>query len=365
MIRITIALAALAGAVAPNALAKDAPTVISAEVRVDESDPTKRVISWTTAPAGAPVSLSVATDPQNAPTSGRPLADGVTGQTFTHGPKPGERLYYTVTPEGGDGVQAALRLLPLAGGRNFRDLGGYETIDGRRVKWGRLFRSCTMHALTDEDYALIKGLGVKTVVDFRATEERRDEPTQWRAGAVDTLNWDYGSADSSGELRKLFSKPGITPEDIATAMAGMYRGMVYEHGDKYAAMFDSIISSNAPLTFHCSAGKDRTGIAAALILSALEVPRETVLADYALSDKLVDYEAAFADPAEHDDASPYAFLSKMPRELVRPLLKSDPAYLSAALAQIEEDHGSVLTYIQTELGVDDTELAALRAQMLN
>ncbi|MEM9404116.1 MAG: tyrosine-protein phosphatase, partial [Pseudomonadota bacterium] len=138
---------------------------------------------------------------------------------------------------------------------------------------------------------------------------------------------------------------------------------VAEHAERFAVMFDQIIKGNVPLTFNCSAGKDRTGIAAALLLTALDVPRETILADYAMSEKVVDYMAEFTStdiPADH----PYYFLTQLPKAMVAPLMRSDPRYLQSAFASIEAKHGSVMAFIQTELGVDDGELAALRASLL-
>ena len=120
-----------------------------------------------------------------------------------------------------------------------------------------------------------------------------------------------------------------------------------------------------PALYHCSAGKDRTGIGAALLLTALGVPRETVVADYALSEVYVDYMEAFAgDEAAANEDSPYAFLAKLPPELVAPLMRSDPFYIETALADIEEEYGSVMAFLKEEVDVTDEELASIRSQLL-
>ncbi|MEL6487632.1 MAG: tyrosine-protein phosphatase, partial [Pseudomonadota bacterium] len=125
-----------------------------------------------------------------------------------------------------------------------------------------------------------------------------------------------------------------------------------------------------PLAFNCSAGKDRAGTAAALLLSALGVPRETVVYDYALSDDYVDYMAEFmgdearAKAAAEGDESPYAFLMKLPPEMVAPLMESNPIYIETTLDAMEAEHGSVLAYIQAEYDVTDEELASIRAALL-
>ena len=121
------------------------------------------------------------------------------------------------------------------------------------------------------------------------------------------------------------------------------------------------------MVFNCSAGKDRTGVGAALILSALGVPRETVVADYALSEQVVDYAREFELTGEEevDPDSPYAFLRQLPPELVMPLMRSDPAYIEAVLDGLDAEYGSTLAFIQTELDVDDEELARIRARLLD
>jgi protein-tyrosine phosphatase len=125
------------------------------------------------------------------------------------------------------------------------------------------------------------------------------------------------------------------------------------------------LAGKAPLAFNCSAGKDRTGIAAALVLSALGVPRDAILADYALSDDIVNYEAAYTGPeAQRSAEGPYGFLTRLPAAVRAPLLASDPAYLNAAFAEMERRHGSVEGYLEAALGVDAADIATLRSLYL-
>jgi len=125
--------------------------------------------------------------------------------------------------------------------------------------------------------------------------------------------------------------------------------MPEKHKDSFRAMFGYLAQSKIPLAFNCSAGKDRTGIAAALVLTLLGVPRETVVADYALSDDIVDYKAQMKESAAKNPS--YAFLTQLPWEVVEPLLASDPAYIEAALDAITSKYGSVDAFIADELGV--------------
>lgn len=360
--RYTVSLLALAlAACAPTTAPTTDVDIVSVDVARDQDDVTVRVVEWSTAPEQATVDVYRASP---RPTSEAELVgDDVTDTALVFDGEANVRSYFTITTEDGDRETAALRVLPLEGGRNFRDLGGYKTEDGRSVKWGLVYRSGVLAGLTDTDYVFLKDLGIATIVDFRANQEREDEATDWKAGDVEIVTWDYDQP-MSAEMGALFRKPGVTPADITAMMTQFYTQMIYDHAEKYAELFDRLITTDEPLAFHCSAGKDRTGLGAALVLSALGVPRDTVVEDYALSEKVVDFMAAFA-PEDIDPDSPYAFFAQLPPELVRPLMRTDPAYIEAALATIEADFGSVDNYIRTHLGVTDEELELLRERLLD
>lgn len=258
----------------------------------------------------------------------------------------------------------AQRLLPLEGGRNFRDLGGYRTEDGRTVKWRKLFRSGTMHKLTEKDHDYLSQIGLRLICDLRTKEERAAEPTKWPAADTENLSFDHKLDDSMGGLRQHFSKERLKPEDTANVMMEMYASISYDHASQYRALFGRLANGQVPLAFHCSAGKDRAGTAAALILTALGIPRETVVQDYALSEKLVDFAKEFASRKDQRKDTPYAFIAGVSLDLIAPMMRSDPRYIETAFAQIDKDHGSVLAFIQTELGVNDAKLASIRDNLL-
>lgn len=321
-------------------------------------------VRWTVEPPGSPVDLYVG---DSAELDAMELHTGaLTGTEAVLQDR--EARWFAVVPHGerAGGRVAARRVLPLEGGRNFRDLGGYATEDGRRVRWGRLYRSGTMAGLTEADYAWLDGLDVEVLLDLRSNEERIEEPTAWAVDQPLYLARSYSGANDSSALREVFASGNVTPETMRDAMAGFYRDLPRAHAPAYRELFDRLAEGETPLVFNCSAGKDRTGVAAALVLSALGVPRETILADYALSDDLVDYAAAFTpeDGQAPAEDSPWAFLRRLPPATVAPLLESDPAYLASALEAIEEEHGSVDAYLRDVLAVDERDLAALRAQLL-
>jgi protein-tyrosine phosphatase len=165
-------------------------------------------------------------------------------------------------------------------------------------------------------------------------------------------------------MAAVLTDPAVTPEAVKSMMTGLYSTILVQQAPAYRDMFDRLAAGEVPLAFHCSAGKDRTGVGAALILSALGVPRETIVADYVMSDQLVDYRKAMALDAEPAADDPYAFLRQLPPDVVAPLLASDASYIEAAFAEMEARHGTVEAYLKAELGVTDEELATLRASLL-
>lgn len=331
---------------------------------VDPADPSspKRIV-WDTARWPSPLSLLSAAEPNAAVDAMTVVAEGLTGGHWEGRVDTPSRAYLAlVNADNQLLARAAVRLLPVAGGRNFRDLGGYPTADGRMVSWGSVYRSGTMHGLTSADYDYLRGLGIAVVCDLRATAERDSEPTRWAAGDVDYLSWDYENDTSS--IAEAFMHEELTPQRMREAMQTFYREIPFVHAHQYRALFQSLVAGRAPVAFNCSAGKDRAGMAAALILTALGVERETVRHDYALSDSYVDYMAEMVHAVPMDDDHPYAFLREVPEEVLAPLLESDPAYLDAAFAEVERRYGSVLAYIEQELGVDEMQILDLRARLL-
>ena len=249
------------------------------------------------------------------------------------------------------------RLIPLQGGRNFRDLGGYLTSDGRRVKWGKLFRSGSMAGLTPADYDTLSKLSIKTVCDLRTVQERDAEPNRW-CRIANVGYWARERYDSFGELRKVMASGLSRPETARAAMIQGYRRLPFEQAPAHRELFRRLAAGEVPLVFNCSAGKDRAGTAAALILSALGVPRETVVEDYVLTDRVVDLESIFMATTHRS-----VLMSQAPG-IVAAVLKSDAAYLHAALDAVEEKHGTVAGYLQDALGITEEVSHAIRQSLL-
>jgi len=274
---------------------------------------------------------------------------------------PANKRQFVVLRDGGDGslTLAAERELPLAKGSNFRDLGGYKGAGGKTVRWGKVFRSGALPLLTEEDYTLLGGLNLGTIVDLRSLEEREVAATQLddRTGALFISN-DYS-------LKPLMANMGSMKGEY------VYTGMEKLLAPQYRSLFKRLLADDGAVMYHCSAGQDRTGIASALILSALGVDRETILADYHLSTQLrrPQNEMPPIDPADHPTnpiVQYYAAAAKKPGGV-----KAEPLYSASGkshLAQffevIDRDYGGVEGYLAT-LGITAVDVARLRSLYLD
>lgn len=255
------------------------------------------------------------------------------------------------------------RVIVLEGGLNFRDLGGYRTTDGRQVKWRTVFRSGSPGDLTEKDYRTLNALGIRAICDFRANDERKAEPNRYAAANSNVEYWTRDYAMDEGGMDGVLTGPGASAEKSRAAMIAVYRSLPEDHAESFTEMFKLLAAGKVPLAFNCSAGKDRAGTGAALLLTLLGVPRDAVIADYALSDDIVDYRKEIAESAAKDPA--HGGLAKLPWETVEPLMASDPAYIKAACEALEKKYGSVDAFIEKELGVTPEMKKSIRASLLD
>jgi protein-tyrosine phosphatase len=231
------------------------------------------------------------------------------------------------------------RLLAAKGMYNVRDIGGYAAGEGRQVRRGIFYRAGELYKLSGEAKALLESKNIKTVVDFRSKEETENAPDDLVSTVLHThkLHIDPGNMTTLSHADTDVSAEG--------SMGKLYDILATEARPQYREFF-RILSDpeNTPLLFHCSAGKDRTGLAAALLLSALGVDRETIFADYMLSaeylkDKFAEYYALFP----HLES---VFIVR-------------PDYLETAFARIENTYGGTAAYLREELGADSGLLRRL------
>lgn len=260
------------------------------------------------------------------------------------------------------------RHIPLEGQSNFRDIGGYKTTDGRTVKWGQVYRTGELPRLTDEDIAVLKNLDLQMVHNFLLEEEiaqrgqdRLPSSTQLVENPIKTSADDLVLAVLEARKTGDFS---VVPPDLNKEV---HRVLAREGREEYAAMMRALSDpENRPFAFHCSHGVHRTGTAAAILLSALGVPWETVREDYLLSntyreeenDKRIEQLTAEAaktlgvPPGEVDTTNMVAFY----------ILQGD--YIDGTLEVILQEYGSMENYLQQGLGLSSEELDVLRQQLL-
>ncbi len=240
------------------------------------------------------------------------------------------------------------RVLPLQGASNFRDLGGYRGHGGRTLRWRRVFRSDHLGALTAADQALLAQLGVARVIDFRGQAERAAVPYELPGVAQHSLAIEPTVVQRMHE-RAAAGQP-LTPAAVAGLMQDLYRALVNDQAHRFAALFDHLLDADTPLVFHCTAGKDRTGLAAALILLALGVPRDTVVNDYLLTNR------CYRRPARPGEV--------FAPEILAVLWQVQADFLTAALQAIDTDHGGVEHYLARRLGLSAAALDRLAQRYL-
>lgn len=252
---------------------------------------------------------------------------------------------------------AAAAVLPLASGFNLRDFGGHLTRDGRRVRRGMLYRSGTMALLTESDADLLRTFGIRAICDFRRPSERREEPTSWHGPDVDYYCRDY--SETSGVLGEVLRAENVTADDMHATMVAIYRTIATDHAESYRAMFRQVLDGRLPILINCAAGKDRTGVGAMLMLAALDVPRETILADYLATNEHADWHWRLA---QNDSRLARALRERA--DVVGPVLRADAAYLEALFDALDARYGGVEKYLRDMLGVDEDARSTLRAQLL-
>ena len=241
------------------------------------------------------------------------------------------------------------RLLPLTGASNFRDLGGYTGAQGRAVRWRRLFRSDHLAGLTPQDAAALRELGVARAFDFRGAAERAALGYDLPGVAQHSLPIEPTVVQRMKDL--LDAGEHLTPARTVALMQQTYRAFVHDSAPRFAGLLAHMLESDAPLVFHCTAGKDRTGFAAALILLALGVPRDLVMQDYLLTNDL--HRMPVASPA-----------NRAPREVLEVLWRVREEFLDAALHAVDHDFGGVDNYLERALHLDQVARKLLAQRYL-
>jgi protein-tyrosine phosphatase len=240
------------------------------------------------------------------------------------------------------------RHLNLSGASNFRDLGGYATSDGRTVRWRQIFRSNHLGHLTDDDISILRELGVRSAFDFRGTEER----TAALCGVSEITVHSLPVEPTVVAALRAIAAAGtpLSTDHAVEVMRGSYRSYVQKNTQHFRSLFAHLLEDRAPLVIHCTAGKDRTGFACALILHTLGVPQGVISEDYLLTNRFYR-----RDPNHSTD---------LPDEIRQVLGSVQVSFLAAAFEAIDADYGDLESYFRDSLGLGAAERAALAARYL-
>ena len=236
---------------------------------------------------------------------------------------------------------------------NFRDYGGYDTAAGRALKTGRLFRSAHQASVSDADLERLSALDIGVVVDLRRPVERQRQPSK---RAADFTGQVFESdLDEAGEAPHItFLKTAdLTPDSGRRFMTSTYRHLPFApaHIDLFSRYFRALAETDRPVLIHCAAGKDRTGLLAALTHHLLGVGHDDLLEDYLLTNRAVDLEVRAPDIAIQLEK---ATGRKPSHDAVVAFMGVEAAYMDAAIAAITARHGSIDGYLEQALGVDAT-----------
>jgi protein-tyrosine phosphatase len=248
------------------------------------------------------------------------------------------------------------RRVVLDGALNFRDLGGYPTTDGRRVRWGAVYRSDRLSSLTDADHRVLESLNLELVCDLRSDDERAKKPDRLHPKTPPLVANIPIEVQAGTELEALLISGERDRDRLRRVVVSGYRDFVHVHRNAWSGLFRVLLDERSgAVVVHCSAGQDRTGFAAALLLLAIGVARDVVVEDYLLTDVYRPGETAVEDIQRED--------SPVPTSLLVDIWRPRSALLEASFAAMESGYDSIEGYLSA-IGVDDRARDVLRERLL-
>ncbi len=254
----------------------------------------------------------------------------------------------------------------LAGVRNFRDVGGLPTVDGRRVRFGVLFRSGHLAHATQEDASFLGSLGLHTIFDFRNAADQQLEGPDVELPGVRNVNLPLSDPADGAEFWRMVRdgdldqlRAILADGKGADRMITSYRSIIKERTTEHSQVLHALAEDSVPALMHCAAGKDRAGLSIAVTLLALGVEREAIVEDYLKSN------AKHRRYKVHRTSSAASAYSPEVMELLSPLFDARAEYLAAAFETIEETWGGVDTYLREGLRVTPEIRERLRERLLD
>ena len=334
------------------------PTSPIHPVTVERIGPDSVRVRWGPGAVGLPVSVCCGPAPDRIPAE--PAATAAPGESAVvlAGLAPGRPVFVRLHAGAGTEVVAGERCLPVEGVTNLRDLGGYATANGRRVRWGAVYRSANLGRVTANGLSALRQLGIRLVCDFRTGPESAKLPNLFPDSpgvGYQRLPVQHGDHEPTAVFERIRSGDyGWISEQFM--LEGYIEGLD-RHAHVWAGYLRALADArNRPLLFHCTGGKDRTGAAAALTLLALGVPEETVVADFGLSDGC----NAEVRRRVYDLLRPLG----VDIPTVEPYFTAPPGRLRALLDHLHRTYGTVEDYLVRTAGVEPDVIARLKDELL-
>lgn len=248
------------------------------------------------------------------------------------------------------------RLIPLEGAFNFRDVGGYLTREGRRIPWGRIYRSDEFSELSDADLYTLNDLGLRSIIDLRSLRERKGKENRLPVGST----YHQIPIYKREPLREYLWVALFRRHALPQALGDNYINLAETRAKTFGLALRFLINQqNLPLVYHCSAGKDRTGIVAALILSLLGVAEETIIADYSLSN--LGFEHYYMEFVESGRLDRWG----VPYEEFQGLFLVQPSWMKNLLSHLKSKYGSINDYLICQAGFTQQELNTICKNLLD
>jgi protein-tyrosine phosphatase len=332
---------------------------------VERTEAQDYLVRWRTLHPGQTVTIYMDVDPERYYAGGdlgTPVLSSTGEEALIRNPDKKVRHYFCLRSEHGETAIIAERRLSLRDAPNFRDLGGYQTRDGRRLKWGKLFRSGKLSKLSDVDLQYVRRLGITLVCDFRQVVEQELEPTWLGEESANLLASLPIKPGSSANFIENLHDGIIAVEDAAGFMETMNRDFVASQLPCYAEMFQLLLAGDQQLLIHCASGKDRTGFGAALILDVLDVEESSIVDDYLLTNTYLPIEQELQRlSGEFTDKTGAA----VPEHVLRPLLEVRPEYIKACFEEIRKRYESREHFFETALSLDKSKIEQLKDRYLH
>ena len=325
-----------------------------ADVEVDTQADGSLLVRW--AIEGEPVAVDVATGPTPDHVDHRHQTTVIAGeQSVRLGPLGPGRHFVSVAPLGrGPAVVAADRRVPFEGITNFRDLGGYATSDGGRTRWGLVFRADALHGLSPDDLRLYEALGLRTVFDLRRDIEREERPNPIPSRALTVI----GRPADGDESTSMPTSSWTTATDGEQILHELYVGLIEHAAVQIGELFRGLVDVDGlPAVFHCHAGKDRTGVVAALLLDALGVERELILDYYELT-------ARYRLRTHQERTYERLLESGISPEAAAGVLTAPRWAMEHALDELDRRYGSIEAYLTGPAGLQPEDIETLRLRLV-